>query len=86
MWYSLDANIDVVRSRNISIGVFPAGFPPCGVPLFDNFDVDMRRFSGNSSGIVDQNKLLKKEWGTVVCLFHIALFFILFICIKHSNH
>ena len=70
IWYSINANIanGVARSRNITLGVFPGGYPPCGVPLFDNFDVDMGRYSGYSSGITGQNKVLNKEWGTMVRL------------------
>ena len=68
MWYSIDANIanGVASSRNISLGAFPGGYPPCGVPLFQNFDVDMQALSGATSGITEQNKILNKEWGTMV--------------------
>lgn len=68
IWYSIEANIanGVARSRNITLGVFPGGFPPCGLPLFPNFDVDMEQLVGNSSGITDQNKKLNEEWGTMV--------------------
>jgi hypothetical protein len=68
MWSSLDDSIKngALASTNTSLGVFPGGLPPCGVPLFDNFDVDMQHLSGARSGIMDQNKKLNKEWGTMV--------------------
>eukprot|EP00804_Cyclotella_cryptica_P023740 CCRYP_011138-RA/>CCRYP_011138-RA protein AED:0.04 eAED:0.04 QI:2527/1/0.85/1/1/0.71/7/1360/200 len=69
LWHSIDKNIanGIAASKNISLGVFPGGYPPCGVPLLQNFDVDMTRLSGISSGISDQNIELFKEWGTMVC-------------------
>lgn len=61
------------------------GYPPCGVPLLQNFDVDMERFSGNISGVTDQNIQLFDEWGTMVCASRLDICTFLIHCMLMYN-